>query len=68
MAGQDELGPSSEPSKDLVTSADERLRDGRKRLERAGKSQREPKTRNIFFFVAINILQKRYEPKNEKNV
>ena len=52
MAGRDEVGPSSEPSKDLVTSADERLRDSRKRLERAGKSQREPETRNIFFFVA----------------
>ena len=37
-------GGITEPqlSKDLVTSADERLRDGRKRLERAGKSQREP--------------------------
>ena len=63
-------GGITEPqlSKDLVTSADERLRDGRKRLERAGKSQREPETRNIFFFFAKNILQKRYEPKNEKNV
>ena len=42
MAGRDEVGPSSEPSKDLVTSANERLRDSRKRLERARKSQREP--------------------------
>ena len=41
VAGLDELGPSSEPSKDLVTSANERLRESRERLERARKSQRE---------------------------